>query len=104
MSLTRPPTLSPEEMEKLIERLANHGARISMTDPRVTSVQNWIFAAIGGVLLLLGGWVGQSISELNKNMAAVLAQNAYGQRVNDAQDTRLDIYDGRLRAVERQLK
>lgn len=91
-------------MNKLMERLANHGARITMADPRVTSVQNWIFASIGAVLLLLGAWVGQSISELNKNMAAVLAQNAYGQRINDAQDARLDIYDGRLRAVERQIK
>lgn len=104
MSITRPSTLSEEEMSKLMERLANHGARITMTDPRVTSVQNWIFASIGAVLLLLGAWVGQSITELNKNMAKVIEQNAYGQRVNDAQDARLDIYDERLRQVERQVK
>lgn len=87
-----------------MERLANTGARITMADPRVTSVQNWIFAGIGGTLLLLGGWVGTSINELNKNMTKVIEQNAYGQRVNDAQDNRLDSYDTRLRAVERQIK
>ena len=87
-----------------MERLSNSGARISMTDPRVTSVQNWIFAGIGGTLLLLGGWVGSSISKLNENMAKVIEQNVYSQRVDDNQNNRLDIYDDRLRAIERQVK
>lgn len=104
MSITRPSTLSEDEMNKLMERLANHGARITMADPRVTSVQNWIFAGIGATLLLLGGWVGTSITELNKNMIKVIEQNAYAERTNIHQDNRLEIYDARLRAVERQIK
>lgn len=87
-----------------MERLANTGARITMADPRVTSWQNWIFAAIGATLLLLGGWVGTSINDLNKNMVKVIEQNTYAERTNSAQDARLSIYDDRLRAVERQIK
>ena len=64
--ITRPSTLSPEEMDKLLERLANHGARIEMTDPRVTSVQNWILITIGGAFVALAGWGIRSINELGK--------------------------------------
>lgn len=96
--------LSQEEIEKIVERLGNRGARITMQDPRVSATTNWLLAAIGLVCITVGGWLISSVNELNKGLAIVIQQNAYSQRVNDAQDNRLDNYDQRLRTVERHSK
>lgn len=104
MSLTRPSSLSPEEMEKLLSQLADRGARITMTDPRVSATTNWLLASIGGIFIIVGGWLITSVNTLNEKLAAVIQQNAYSQRVDDAQDARLSGYDDRLRAVERSSK
>lgn len=96
--------LSQEEIEKIVERLGNRGARITMQDPRVSATTNWLLAVIGLTCITVGGWLISSVNELNKGLAIVIQQNAYSQRVNDAQDNRLDNYDNRLRSVERQIK
>jgi hypothetical protein len=108
MPITRPPTLSPEEMDKLLERLANTGAKLTMTDPRVSAMHNWLLASIGGVLILVGGWTITSINTLNQTMVKVVEQNRSADRTNDAQDRRfdnqdrrMDTLDSRLRDVER---
>jgi hypothetical protein len=104
MSITRPPTLTDEEMQKLLSQLADRGARITMTDPRVSATTNWLLASIGGIFLLVGGWLITSVNTLNEKLATVIQQNAYGERIDANQDARLDIYDARLRAVERTAK
>lgn len=96
--------LSQEEIEKIVERLGDRGARITMQDPRVSATTNWLLASIGLVCITVGGWLISSVNELNKGLAIVIQQNAYSQRVNDAQDNRLDNYDNRLRTIERQVK
>lgn len=108
MPITRPPTLSPEEMDKLLERLANTGAKLTMTDPRVSAIHNWLLATIGGVLILVAGWMVTSINALNQTMVKVVEQMKTSERVNDAQDRRFDnqdrrieSFDSRLREVER---
>lgn len=93
--------LSQEEIEKIIERLSNRGARITMSDPRVSATTNWLLASIGVIGITVGGWLITSVNELNEGLARVIQQNEYSQRVDDAQDNRLDNYDERLRAVER---
>lgn len=75
-----------------------------MQDPRVSATTNWLLAAIGLTGITVGGWLISSVNKLNEGLAVVIQQNAYAQRVNDAQDNRLDSYDQRLRAVERELK
>jgi cytochrome c-type biogenesis protein CcmH/NrfF len=95
--------LTQEEIEKIVERLGNRGARITMQDPRVSATTNWLLAAIGVTFITVGGWLISSVNELNKGLATVIQQNAYAQRVNDAQDNRLDSYDERLRSVERRV-
>lgn len=104
MTITRPSTLTEEEMNKLMQGLADRGAKITMADPRVTSVQTWIMLAVGAAFITVGTFIISSVNELNKNMAIVIQQNAYAQRTNDAQDARLNIYDDRLRSVERAIK
>ena len=108
MPITRPPTLSQEEMDKLLERIANTGAKLTMTDPRVSAMHNWLLASIGGVLILVGGWTITSINALNQTMVKVVEQNKSAERTNDAQDRRfdnvdrrMDTFDSRLREVER---
>lgn len=101
MSFTRPSSLSPEEMDKLMERLANHGAKITMLDPRVTGAQAWVLATIGITLVGVGGWGIKSINDLNQTMTRVVTQNEY----RDAQVQRIEdhvrILDQRVVAIER---
>lgn len=106
--ITRPPTLTPEEMDKLLERLANTGAKLTMTDPRVSAIHNWLLASIGGVVILVGIWMVSSINELNASMVKLIEQNRSLERTNDAQDRRFDHmdrrqdgFDSRLRDMER---
>ena len=100
MPITRPSNLTPEEMDKLLERLANTGAKLTMTDPRVSAIQNWLLASIGGVIIIVGGWTITSINELNKNMVQVIEQNRAAERTNEAQDRRFDNMDKRLDALD----
>jgi len=102
--ITRPPTLSPEEMERLLAQLADRGARITMTDPRVSATTNWLLGSLGAVGIVVGGWLIQSVNRLSEGLAVVIQQNASSQRINDAQDSRLSNYDDRLRTVERAIK
>lgn len=96
--------LTAEEIEKIVERLGNRGARITMQDPRVSATTNWLLAAIGLIVITVGGWLITSVNELTNAVAVLVQQNAYSDKVNAAQDNRLDNYDQRLRAVERELK
>lgn len=101
MSITRPSTLSQEEMDKLFERLANHGARITMVDPRVTSVQTWIMATIGMVVVAVGGWGIKSINDLNQTMTIVVTQNAYRDAQLQRVEKHVEVLDGRIVVMER---
>jgi hypothetical protein len=102
MPIDRPPGLSPEEMDKLLERLANRGARLELQDPRVTAGMIWIVAAVGGIFITLCGIGITKLNTLNENVVRLIEQNAQEARTNDAQDARLSIYDNRLREVERE--
>lgn len=64
-------------MELILERLANSGAKITMTDPRVTSMQTWVLSSIGTALIALVGWGVISINELNTTMTRVVTSNEY---------------------------
>lgn len=104
MSITRPPTLSPEEMDRLLERLANSGARITMADPRVTSVQTWIMVTIGAVGISVAGWGVKSIQDLNQNMAAMLVRYEYDTERVKRLERHVEHVDGRVVILERKVK
>lgn len=101
MSITRPPTLTPEEMDRLMERLANHGARITMVDPRVTSVQTWILSTIGVSIVGLAAWGIKSINDLNQNMTAMLVRYEYDTKRVERVEKHLETVDGRVVILER---
>lgn len=104
MSITRPSTLTPEEMDKLMERLANSGARISMTDPRVTSLQTWVMVTIGAVGISVAGWGVKSINDLNQNMAAMLIRYEYDTKRVERVEEHVKSVDGRVIILERKVK
>lgn len=97
---TKPAVLSSEDIQKLSEHLSRRGASIVMQDSRMTSVINWLLITTAMTLVAVGAWGIQSINRLNESMAVVIQQNTYAQRINEAQDRRLDIYDERLRLIE----
>lgn len=99
--ITRPPTLSQEEMEKLIERLANSGARITMADPRVTSIQTWLLATIGVSLVGGIGWGVKSINDLNQTVTRVVTQNEFRDDRMGRIENHLEKVDGRVVILER---
>lgn len=99
--ISRPPTLSQEEMERLIERLANNGARITMADPRVTSIQTWLMAAIGASLVGGVGWGVKSINDLNVTVARVVTQNENRDDRIGRVERHVEIVDHRVLALER---
>lgn len=104
MGITRPPTLTPEEMDKLMERLANSGARITMQDPRVTSVQTWMLVTMGTVGIAVAGWGIKSINDLNQNMATMLTRYEYDSRRMDRIERHVELVDGRVVILERKVK
>lgn len=99
--ITRPPTLSQEEMEKLIERLANHGAQITMADPRVTSIQTWLMATIGVALVGGIGWGVKSINDLNQTVTRVVTQNEFRDDRIGRVERHIETVDRRVIDLER---
>lgn len=77
MTITRPSTLTPQEMDALIQRLHHQGAKITMLDPRVTSAQTWLLTTVGLAMVGFLGWNIQSIQTLNQTLAVLMEQNKY---------------------------
>jgi outer membrane murein-binding lipoprotein Lpp len=112
MSITRPTAMTPEERERIMKEAIARGAQVLVSDPRVTSWTNWLLGAIA-LGLLSGFWsMFESINQLKEQNATLNANvqflqqqfaelRAMNAQINAAQDTRLSIYDDRLRAVER---
>lgn len=45
------------------------GARIRIEDPRVTRLQNWILAGVGSGIIIMLGWLANSVDNLNRSFA-----------------------------------
>lgn len=70
--------MSEERLTALEQRIADiaaAGASVTVQDPRVSQVQNWILAAVGGGIVLALAWGANSINRLNETMARVVTQN-----------------------------
>ena len=98
MAITRPPTLSPEEMDLLMQRIANSGAKITMLDPRVTSAQTWLLSVIGVAMTGFLGWNIKSIQDLNRTVTIVQTQYEFMLKQADRVETQMDRVDQRLDA------
>lgn len=90
MAITRPSTMTPEEMDALMQRLANSGAKITMLDPRVTSAQTWLLSVIGVAMTGFLGWNIKSIQDLNQTVRVVQTQYEFLIKQSDRMDAKLD--------------
>lgn len=60
---TRPPHLFSERDLHMLERLATvmgnlqGGARVNVTDPRLSKAIVWLLVAVGATVLSVGGWL-----------------------------------------------
>lgn len=64
-------------LESALERLAEAGGgSVTVQDPRVSSVQNWILGAVGAGIVMALAWGANSINRLNVTMERVITQNA----------------------------
>jgi hypothetical protein len=68
------PRLHPEDIELIVAKMAG-GATVTVQDPRVSNLTRWIATLMGGVALLVMGWVATSINRLNETMSRVVTQN-----------------------------
>lgn len=102
--ITRPSVLTPEDLRKIADALASSGARISMEDKRVSSVQTWVLATIGVTLVGVGGWGIRSIDELNKTMTKVVTANEYRDAQANRMERHLETLDGRVVNLEKKVR
>lgn len=70
------------------------GARVSVTDPRLTALNAWILGVVGSGAVAALVWGASSLSQLNVTVSTVVARQ--GQQDNVLQD-----HEGRLRVQER---
>lgn len=74
-----------EAMAKLLE---SGGANVTLQDPRVSQVQNWLIGLVGAGIIMALGWMANSVDNLNRNFAAIAQWKEYVDR-------RLDNLEGR---------
>lgn len=91
-------------MDRLFEKLVNHGAKITMVDPRVTSTQTWILSTIGVSIVGLAAWGIKSINDLNQTMTRVVTQNEYRDDHVKRIEQHLEAVDGRVITLERRVR
>lgn len=75
------------------------GARISMRDPRVSSVINWLYGTIGAALIATGVWIATSINDLNLTSARLIVQLEEVNRQISKKDARDDAQDRRIEGL-----
>lgn len=91
---TRGSSLTRKDVEELlaahVKSLEKRGGQITLQDPRVTSFQAWVWAALGAGIIILGGWLVNSINKLNTTMERVVTSNEYIMKSLDQHAKRLD--------------
>lgn len=101
MNATRPPALSPEDVEKIVSAMSRKGASISMTDARFTAVQTWFIAAMGVSIIGLQTWLINTVNELNITMTRVVTQNEARDQESARIQSHLEYVDKRVVDLER---
>ena len=73
---TRSGALSDRDVALIERLLAGRGANVTVSDPRVSAVQNWIILSVGLGLITAGGWLASKVGELSVAVATLQAQQA----------------------------
>jgi hypothetical protein len=57
--------------ERLARALEGGGASVTVQDPRVSQIQNWLLGLVGTGIIVVLGWLANSVDNLNRNFAAM---------------------------------
>lgn len=89
MTETKPSVLSRADIERIAMAMEERGASITVQDPRVSSVQNWLIGLVGTGALVVMGWMANSIDNLNRNMERSIAKQEFmEQRIQRLEEKR----------------
>jgi hypothetical protein len=92
---TRQPAIITEaQFAALLAAFERRGASVTVSDPRVSAVQAWIFGLVGTGVVGAALWGAQSLSELNLTVTSAVARQEQQGRVQDD-------HEQRIRALER---
>jgi hypothetical protein len=72
--------VSEERLSALESRVADligGGASITVQDPRVNKVQTWLIGLVGTGIIIVLGWLANSVDSLNRNFAALSQWKEY---------------------------
>ena len=65
-------------LERAVEKmLESGGASVTVQDPRVSQVQNWLLGLVGAGIIVSLAWLASSVDSLNRNFAALTEWKAY---------------------------
>ena len=68
-------------LERAVEKmLESGGASVTVQDPRVSQVQNWLIGLVGAGIVITLGWLANSVDNLNRNFAAMTEWKVYTDR------------------------
>jgi hypothetical protein len=79
---TRPSSMTPEEIERILKAVETQGASIRVSDPRLSQIIAWAAIALGTLFTGAVTWGVKSVSDLNTNVAILIEQ-----RKTDREDT-----------------
>ena len=86
---TRPPAITEEQLQRLIHAMQRHGANVNVTDPRVSAVQAWIFAAVGSGVVAASIWGAKGLNDLNTTVNVAIVQLGHQAKVQEDHEIRL---------------
>lgn len=100
MSITRPTTMSQEDVNKLVKAIEERGGSITLHDPRVSQAQTWILTTFGAGILAIGAYLVNSVNELNRTMERVVVSNEYMTKIIDTHDRAVEDHARRIAILE----
>jgi hypothetical protein len=80
--------LHEEDIELIVAKISGGGASVTVTDPRVSQIQNWLIGLVGLGIIASLGWLANSVDSLNRNFAAVSQWKEYVDRRLDQLEAR----------------
>ena len=82
--ITRPAAISEEDVNRLAKILERRGGTMTIQDPRINQVQNWLIGLVGAGMISAMLWLANSVDNLNKNFAGMSVWKDYTEhRVAD---------------------
>lgn len=74
--------MSDERLSALEARISEltGGASVTVQDPRVSQIQTWLIGLVGTGIIIVLGWLANSVDNLNRNFAAIAEWRGFVDR------------------------